>query len=169
MIKGPIETRQSLLRGSVAGIAAGIFLTLMMTVMSAAGGRDIWYGIKGASAPIFGTRAMEPGFDVVTVVVGLVLHLAISAGWGALFAILVQGWNRMATAITGVLWGFVVWIGMYYVVLPVVGLSSMQSDAPAGRAIAFHLIFSIAMTVAYLLYPVVFPRGPRLGRSAHAV
>ena len=169
MIKSPIETRESLQRGAAAGIAAGIFLTLLMTVMSAAGGQDIWYGIKGASAPFFGTRAMEPGFDLIPVVVGFVAHLVISAGWGALFAVLVQGWNRTATAITGVRWGFVVWIGMYYVVLPSVGLSSMQNDAPVGRAIAFHLIFSIAMTVAYLFYPAVFPRGPRLGRSVRAV
>jgi hypothetical protein len=169
MVKSPIETRRALARGVIAGVAAGIFLSLMMTVMSAAGGKDIWYGIKGAAAPFFGQRAMQPGFDALPVVVGFVTHLAISAGWGALFAVLVEGWNRTVTGITGVLWGLVVWIGMYYVVLPIVGLSSMQEDAPVGRAIAFHLIFSIALTAAYLLYPVVFRRRSGLPRSAHAV
>src|SRR5689334_14793367 len=169
MVKSPIDTRHALARGGMAGVVAGIFLTILMTVMSAASGRDIWYGMKGASAPFFGTQAMQPGFDAGPVVIGLVCHFLISAGWGALFAILVEGWNRSATALTGVLWGFVVWIGMYYVVLPIVGLSSMQNDAPVARAIAFHLIFSIAMTAAYLLYPVVFRRGPRLHRSVHVV
>ena len=169
MVKSPIEARSALTRGVIAGIAAGIFLTIMMIVMSAAGGKDIWYGIKGASAPFFGTRAMQPGFDAIPVVVGFVSHLFISGGWGALFAIIVEGWNRTLTVITGVLWAFVVWIGMYYVVLPIVGLSSMQNDAPVGRAIAFHLIFTIALTVAYLVYPAVFRRRPGLPRSAHAV
>jgi hypothetical protein len=141
----------------------------MMTVMSAAGGKDVWYGIKGAAAPFFGQQAMGPGFDFLPVVVGLVSHLAISAGWGALFALVIDGANRTITAIVGVLWGFVVWIGMYYAVLPAVGLASMQSDAPVGRAIAFHLVFSIALTAAYLIYPAVFRRGGGWRRSLSAV
>ena len=168
MVKSPIETRRALTRGTIAGVTAGIFLTLMMTLMSAAGGKDIWYGIKGAAAPFFGDRAMQPGFDVLPVVIGLVSHLVISAGWGALFATFIEGANRAITMIAGVLWGFVVWIGMYYFVLPMVGLSSMQNDAPVGRAIAFHLIFSIALTAAYLLYPVVFRGRGGFARSAHA-
>ena len=168
MVKSPIDTRRALIRGMVAGVTAGVILTLMMTAMSAAGGKDIWYGMKGAAAPFFGDRAMQPGFDLMPALVGLVSHLVISAGWGALFAVLIEGANRTVTAIAGVLWGFVVWIGMYYVVLPIVGLSSMQNDAPVGRAIAFHLIFSVALTAAYLLYPVVFRRHGGWPRSAHA-
>ena len=168
MVKSPIESRRALIRGAVAGVTAGLILTLMMTVMSAAGGKDVWYGIKGAAAPFFGDRAMQPGFDLMPALVGLVSHLVISAGWGALFAVLIEGANRTVTTIAGVLWGFVVWIGMYYIVLPIVGLSSMQNDAPVGRAIAFHLIFSVALTAAYLLYPVVFRRHGGWPRSAHA-
>jgi hypothetical protein len=169
MVKSPIESRRAIARGAMAGIVAGVFLTLMMTGMSAAGGKDIWYGIKGASAPFFGSRAMQPGFDAVPVVVGFVSHLVISAGWGAIFAIIVEGWNRALTIVGGVLFAFVVWIGMYYLVLPIVGLSSMQDDAPVGRAIAFHLIFTIALTAAYLVYPSIFRRRPGLPHSAHAV
>jgi hypothetical protein len=169
MVKSPIEARRALTRGTIAGVTAGVVLTLMMTLMSAAGGKDVWYGIKGAAAPFFGQRAMQPGFDLLPVLIGLVCHLVISAGWGALFALVIEGANRTVTAIAGVLWGFVVWIGMYYVVLPIVGLASMQNDAPVGRAIAFHLIFSVALTAAYLLYPVVFRRhGGGWPRSAHA-
>jgi hypothetical protein len=169
MVKSRIDARDALIRGTGAGVTAGIFLTAMMTLMSAASGRDIWYGIKGAAAPFFGDRAMQPGFDALPVLIGLIAHLVISAGWGALFALMIEGTSRTVTAIAGVLWGFVVWLGMYYVVLPVVGLASMQHDAPVGRAIAFHLIFSVALTVAYLLYPVVFRRHGGWPGSAHAV
>ena len=94
MVKSPIETRGALERGAIAGLIAGIVLTLMMTLMSAARDKDIWYGIKGASAPFFGLRAMVPGFDSLPVVIGLICHLAISAGWGALFGVAVAGASR---------------------------------------------------------------------------
>src|SRR4029079_1286553 len=64
-----------------------------------------------------------------------------------------HGTARIVTIVGGILLGFVVWIGMYYAVLPAVGLSSMQNDASPGRAIAFHLIFSGAMTAAYFVHP----------------
>jgi hypothetical protein len=174
MVKSLNDTRLAVARGSFAGLGAGVFLTILMTVMSAASGKDVWYGIKGAAAPFLAERAMSPGFDLPAVILGLGSHLVISTIWGMLFAMLFFNAGRAATRVGGVLWGFVVWIGMYYVVLPVVGLSSMQNDAPVGRAIAFHLFFSGAMTAAYALYPHLFG-GPResghrhIGRSAHAI
>jgi hypothetical protein len=165
MIKNVTEVRHAVTRGAVAGLAAGIFLTIMMTVMSAAKGKDVWYGIKGAAAPFLGESAMQPGFDLPAVALGLVTHLVISAGWAALFALLFYGAGRLVTIAVGILWGFVVWIGMYYAVLPVVGLSSMQHDAPPARAIAFHLLFSGAMTAAYFAYPHLFGDGRHRGED----
>jgi hypothetical protein len=160
-------------RGVFAGVTAGLFLILMMTVMSAARNKDVWYGIKGAAAPFLGERAMQPGFDLPAVGLGLITHLMISAGWAVIFALLFHGVSRLVTIVGGILWGFVVWIGMYYAVLPVVGLESMQHDASPGRAIAFHLLFSGAMTAAYFLYPRLFGdkrhHGGHLGRPASAV
>jgi hypothetical protein len=170
MVKGPTDTRLATAHGAFAGVVAGVLLTLFMTVMSAASGQDIWYGMKGAAAPFLGESAMRPGFDLLAVIVGLVSHLAISAIWGILFAILFFATPRTVQIVGGVLWGIVVWIGMYYVVLPIVGLSSMQNDAPVARAIVFHLIFSILMTAAYFVYPHLFrTSGSRLGRFHHMV
>jgi hypothetical protein len=174
MVKTSIDVRRAAARGAFAGLAAGIFLSLLMTGMSAARGKDIWYGIKGAAAPFLGERATQAGFDLPAVALGLVSHLLISAIWGALFAMLFFGASRLTTVVAGALWGFVVWIGMYYVVLPIVGLAAMQHDAPVGRAIAFHLFFSVAMTAAFLLFPRAFDkdrkqRGRRLQPSGHAV
>ncbi|MET0591989.1 MAG: hypothetical protein ABW133_04770 [Polyangiaceae bacterium] len=170
MVKGPIDTRHAVQRGGFAGITAGVVLTLIMTVMSAAAGKDVWYGIKGAAAPFMRERAMSPGFDLPAVILGFGTHLVVSAVWGILFAIVFYGFDRMAKIVGGVLWGIVVWLGMYYLVLPAVGLSSMQSDAPVSRAIMFHLIFSVIMTAAYMVYPRLFEHGgPHIGRSAPAV
>ncbi len=157
MIRDEIQARQAARAGALAGLCAGVFLTLLMTAMAIARSADVWYGIKGASAPFFGERAMAPGFDFWPVLIGLIAHLLISVGWGLLFGLLVDGLGRLATLAAGVAWGFVVWLGMYYVVLPIVGLSSMRADTSVGRAIAFHLLFSTALGVAYVVI-----RGVRL-------
>jgi hypothetical protein len=159
MVKSSIEIRRVWGRGAFAGLVAGLFLTLMMTIMSAARGKDVWYGMKGAAAPFLGHRALQPGFDLPAVALGLFDHLVISAIWGVLFALVFYGTRRVVTIVGGVLWGLVVWLGMYYVVLPLVGLASMQHDAPIARAVMFHFFFSIPMTVAYLLYPRRGPAG----------
>jgi hypothetical protein len=75
------------------------------------------------------------------------------------------------TMLAGIAWGFVVWIGMYYVVLPLVGLDAMRRDAPVERAIAFHVIFGVMTAAAFLGYRSALS-GPRhffrRFRHAHA-
>jgi hypothetical protein len=168
MIENSRQARRALEAGAFAGVAAGLFLTLLMSIMSAAAGHDVWYGIKGAAAPFFGARAMHAGFDFAPVVVGLIAHLAISAIWGALFGPLVYGWSNLATLGAGVAYAFVVWFGMYYVLLPMVGLARMRADAPVGRAILFHLFFSVPLALAVIAYRRIEGGrrlGPRIARA----
>ena len=56
MVKGPTDTQLAAARGAFAGATAGVILTIFMTVMSATSGKDVWYGMKGASAPLLGDR-----------------------------------------------------------------------------------------------------------------
>ena len=147
--------------GAIAGVVAGIVLSAIMLAMTSAAGKDPWYAVKGAGAPFLGARAMMPGFDALAVTVGVLGHLAVSAVWGILFGMLFYGLGRSATVAAGLLWGIVVWIGMYYVVLPIVGQAKMVSDAPVWRAIMFHEIFSVALALAYLPFQVPLPPGAR--------
>ncbi len=41
----------------MAGVLAGCLLTARMTVMSLVKGNDVWYGGKGAAAPVLGAGA----------------------------------------------------------------------------------------------------------------
>ena len=144
------ELRHAIEGGVVAGLAAGLLLTLMMTAMSLARGTDVWFGIKGAAAPFLGARAMTPGFDFGAVLLGLIVHLAISVAWTLPFSLLVHGLGKGATVLAGAVWGLVVWIGMFYVVLPLVGQGAMVRQSPVGRAIAYHVFFGVAAAVAFL-------------------
>lgn len=134
----------------VAGLVSGGVLTAMMTIMSALRGKDIWFGMKGTAAPFLGERAMSPGFDLLAVPMGLALHLFISIGWALAFVSIFYGLSKKATVLAGAFFGVVVWLGMYYVVLPLVGLASMRDGAPMSRAIAYHVFFGVILALAFL-------------------
>ena len=144
------DERQVVNGAMVAGLVSGGVLTTMMTLMSALRGKDVWFGMKGAAAPFLGERAMTPGFDPIAVPMGLALHLFISIGWALGFASLFYGLSTKATVLAGAFWGADVWLGMYYVVLPLVGLASMRADAPMSRAVLYHVFFGLILALAFL-------------------
>ncbi len=152
IVKTSSDMKRAAVGGVVSGLAAGSFLTILMTAMSWANGKDIWYGMKGAAAPILGERVMEPGFDLGAVMLGLSGHFFVSVAWSLSFAFFFYGLGKAATLAAGAFWGVVSWIGMYGIVLPALGLASMTHDAPMGRAIMFHLLFGVPMAAVFLEY-----------------
>jgi hypothetical protein len=123
-------------------------------------GRGFWLGLKGASAPFVGqARATAPGFDASAVLLGVIGHFAIAIVWGILFAAVVYGVTRATTVAAGLLWGLVVWAGMFYVVLPILGLGRMAHAVPAGAAIVQHLIFGVGTALGFLPYQREEPAG----------
>lgn len=171
MVHDGRDLRRALRGGAAAGVIAGLVLTAMMTLMSLSKGNDVWYGIKGAAAPFLHQRAMAPGFDAVAVTLGLGAHLAVSMIWGLSFGLVAYGLPRLGTVALGALWGIPVWLGMYYVVLPMVGLGAMVHDAPVSRAVMFHMIFGLALGAAFLPFQRPYARQvfhPRTSRPSHA-
>lgn len=145
------EARAALAGGAAAGAIAGAVLTAFMFVMALVKGLDPWQtSLKGAGAPFLGDAAMQPGFDLVPVLVGTLCHFAVSIGWGLLFGVIVYGWTRPMTMLAGAAWGIVVWLGMFYVVLPLVGQGEMTSQAKIGTAILYHVLFGIALGAGFL-------------------
>lgn len=145
------DTRRGVKAGAIAGLIAGLVLTAFMAAMSYNRGADIWYGMKGAAAPFLGARATSPGFDLQPVALGLAVHLGISLAWGALFGLFAARMSTLVTMLFSVGYAFIVWLGMYYLVLPAVGLSNMRNDAPASRAIMFHMLFSVVLGASFLM------------------
>ncbi len=152
MLRSENDLSRTISGGIIAGLAAAALLTLMMTVMSAVRGADIWFGMKGAAAPFLGERAMQPGFDFFAVWLGLLCHAAVSVAWAVPFVLLADHLSPLATVGAGAAWGLVVWIGMFYVLLPLFGLGDMRHDAPLSRAILYHVFFGVAVALAYLGY-----------------
>jgi len=148
--------------GAVAGAIGGVVNIILGLARNTARGDDLWPALKGAASPFLHGRAHAPGFDLGAVALGLFDHFAISVTWGILFAIMCFGFSRVATVVAGAIWGIVVWIGMFYVVLPLVGLGSMARAAPVGGAVLTHVIFGLALGFGFL--PFQQPRREPLHR-----
>lgn len=171
--KSKTDAKYAAMEGVVAGIAAGAVLTLMMTFVSAVAGQDIWYGMKGAAAPFLGADAMGPGFAFIPVMLGLAAHFLVSILWGLGFGLIAYHLDQKTTLIAGGLYGLVVWLGMFYVVLPLVGMSEMTREAPVLKSIVYHVFFGLSLAVAYLALEIEEDRDRsaafRFGRAhAHA-
>jgi hypothetical protein len=136
--------------GIVAGLVAGGLMVLIAVLLSLASGSDEWVVMKGASAPFLGERAVSPGFDALAVPLGLAVHFIVSIGWALGFATLAYGLSKPATMVAGAAWGVVVWVGMYYVLLPLAGLGWMLEGAPIARAALSHVFFGLFVAAAFL-------------------
>jgi hypothetical protein len=138
--------------GFLSGIIGGLFLSAMNLVMTALRGQSLWPVFKGAATPFYGERVMSPSFDLAPFAVGILCHFLISICWALAFAFLFYGLARSATLIAGAGWGFVVWIGMYYVVLPAVGLGAMARGMSPALPILEHVLFGLVVAAAFLPY-----------------
>ena len=166
--------RRAVKGGIVAGLIGGAVLSVFMTIMNLASGQDIWVGMKIAGMPFLGERALQPGFDLGAVSVGVLSHVAVSMGWGLFFGLLFHGASRGATVVGGALWGIFVWLCMYYVVLPMVGLAELVQAAPIGMAVFEHVLFGLAVGLGFLPFQRRKPRrtlreAPPMVRRHHPV
>jgi hypothetical protein len=147
-----VNRSRSLAGGVFAGIIGGLVLSAILVGMAVWEGRDIWQAMKGAGLPFMDERATLPGFDLVPVLVGLAVHFGISIAWGLAFAILFFGASKAGTVALGAAWGLVVWVVMYYVVLQLAGLGEIARATPLGQAILLHVVFGLAIAMAFLPY-----------------
>src|SRR5207253_3112455 len=136
--------------GVFAVIVAGLILNMVMAGITVRSGGEVWSAFKGAGTPFIGSRASQPGFDPFAISVGLFGHYLVSIAWGVLFGVLAFGLSRGTTLLAGALFGLVVWAGMFWVVLPIVGLGAMSEYGRNAMAVLTHVIFGIGLGVGFL-------------------
>jgi len=160
------SSRRAIGGGVVAGLVAGTLMTALLVISAVAKGADFWEPLKGAAAPFLHERARQPGLDAGAVAAGLACHFAIAAVWGALFGVLAYGVTRGATVVAGALWGLVVWVGMYYVVLPLVGLAEVARSVPVAMAIVSHVAFGLVVGLVFVPFQRTRPHAPAIGATS---
>jgi hypothetical protein len=147
--------------GLIGGLVGGLVLTIFMVVMNLATEKDVWVGAKFAALPFLGLeRVMQSGFEAGPVLLGTISHFAVSAAWGVPFGLLFYDFSKSATVVAGAFWGIVVWLGMYYLVLPIIGAGHVLRMTPAPMAIMEHVLFGISVALGFLPFQRVRGHAP---------
>ena len=136
--------------GFLAGLFGGVVLSVFLVFTSLLQSTGVWIPLKAASAPFFGERALAPGFELGVVLVGVLGHFAVAVTWGMLFGLAFYGASKAGALFFAALWGLVVWVGMYHMLLPLLGLSALVHAVPVELAILQHVVFGLAVGFGFL-------------------
>lgn len=157
------EVRTGALLGVAAALVMGVFAMIASATYHDTGFFTPLHHIASAvGSPDAMMRSMEAGmagdtFDISvgTAMLGLVLHLATGAFWGAVFGLIVStGWlHGVAGLVGGVVYGLLVLVVMAFVALPVIAsvfgggepISDMPRLAGWGTFAAEHAIYGAVL------------------------
>jgi hypothetical protein len=132
------------LGGAIAGLFGGLAMITAAALLAGSYGYDTWFQLKAIASLALGPAAVaQVGFVVGPVLLGLAIHLAVSALLGALFAISTRRILRLpsdfgAPAVSGLVFGLLIWL-VAYLAVPALLPQLMAVYAPA--FILQHIIY----------------------------
>lgn len=132
--------------GVLGAVVMGIFAMAMALIQMG----DFWLPLKGIAATFLGEAAMQPGFAIGPIIVGLIFHMFNGAWLGALFGLVTRNLPLSLTVVAGLIFGIVEALGALWIVVPVVDpvmAGMLRLDAPW---IIEHLVFGLVLG----LYPL---------------
>src|SRR5262245_36566822 len=147
------------LGGAIAGLGGGLAMAIVGAIISASLDGDIWLEAKQIAMVVYGPAATaQPGFVAGPVIVGTLLHLIVSAALGAVFGILTRRVFHLPSdfgtpLMAGLIYGLLVWMAAYFVVLPSFNPPLRETYAPA--FVIQHLVYG---AVTGLLYSWLRPQ-----------
>jgi len=142
------------LGGAIAGLAGGVAMAVVAALLSASMGQDIWHESKRIAVIVYGPSALAAsGFDLGPVLVGTLIHLLVSALLGAIFGIVTRRWLHLTSdfgtpVMAGLVYGLLIWMAAYFVVLPVLNPALLEVYAPA--FIIQHVAYGVVLGLVYM-------------------
>jgi hypothetical protein len=137
-------TSSSLVRnGVVAGIAGGLGIAAVGMVLSAVRGTGFWSLPNAIGGIALGpTAGATTDFGLITLV-GVMLHMALSAGYGV-FTVAVSRKVTREYVATAIVFGLGLWIANYYLIAAVIpGAAAMAALNPVWMAAGLHVLFGV--------------------------
>lgn len=147
------------LAGGLAGLGGGLAMTLVAALLTGALDQDLWLQPKVIASLVLGSSAGEAaGFALAPVALGLLIHLGVAMLLGWLFAHFMHHIARLPSdfgvpEVAGVVFGLLIWVVAYFVVLPLAAPGLLSIYAPA--LLIQHLVYGASTG---LLYGWLFPR-----------
>lgn len=132
--------------GALAGFIGGACMGLLTMILSASAGMGFWHPVELMSGIFYGVDAILGG--VGPVVTGLIVHLLITTGLGALFGALLpikQAETSRATG-WGLVYGAICWATITFVALPLVNQTMKDRvDLSPGWWFASFLLYGAVL------------------------
>lgn len=132
------SARISLAQGIIAGICGGFGMALAMMALSAAVKTSPWHMSKRLAAVVLGPSAKDGGPGVIAF--GLAMHVLLSAGFGALFAIVADRLTHEFW-MTGLAYALTLWL-----------LNFWGSQATPGGRELFETKWAWLSPLAHMVY-----------------
>ena len=142
------------LGGALAGLAGGVAMAVVAALISAWMGQDIWHESKRIAAIVLGPAALVgSGFELGPVLVGTLIHLFVSALLGAIFGIVTRRWLHLTSdfgtpVLAGLIYGLLIWMVAYFIVLPLLNPALLEVYAPA--FIIQHVAYGVVLGLVYM-------------------
>jgi uncharacterized membrane protein YagU involved in acid resistance len=157
-IEEPVVHR--LLRGAVGGVAAGlVFAAVTMWFADSTGGKAEM-PLRMISTIVKGDQAMAAG--TTSTALGAVVHLALSALFGMVFALAVPRFRTNGTvALAGTAYGLLLYVLNFLVLAPLVFTTFRMANQPF--EVFAHIVFGTLLSFAF------FGSGARRGEPVLAI
>ncbi|MBK7857172.1 MAG: hypothetical protein IPJ65_00855 [Archangiaceae bacterium] len=137
--------------GAVSGLAGGVLMAVWAMFATLALGLGPFAVPQLIGATFRGPEALLQG--PTTIVIGVVLHLLVSAFFGTLFSMLVRrDTPRGIAALAGVAFSLGVFVLMTFVVMPVVNpVMSSRVAMMIGTVLVMHVLYGVALGTTPIL------------------
>ncbi|MDQ3265440.1 MAG: DUF1440 domain-containing protein [Myxococcota bacterium] len=149
----------------ISSLIGGAVLAFTMVIPAASGVR-IWPGTQIAAYPFIGHQVYETGFAMVPMVLGTLIHFAISFLWALGFVFSVRNRTRVQTMLLSVPFGLVVWLVMHQGVLRLINAQDLLSRINPLLGVLQHLGFAVAIGATLVLLQ---PQNWRFRRTRRAL
>ncbi len=143
------SARITVLQGVIAGICGGIAMALAMMALSRAVGQSPWHMAKRLASVVLGPNAQNGGPPIIAF--GMGMHVVLSAGFGALFAIVADRLTHEFW-MTGVAYALTLWVLNFWGAQITPGGRQMSEAAWAWLSPLAHVVYGGVMAAIAVVF-----------------
>ena len=146
------SARIGYVQGAIAGICGGIAMAFVMSLLSLAVGQGPWQLPKRLAGVLIGPNAKNGGAPAIAL--GLALHFVLSAGFGALFALVV---NKLTHEfwMTGLAYALTLWLLNFWGAQITPGGRELMETKTSWLSPIAHIAYGGVMAAIALRFAVV--------------
>lgn len=136
--------------GAISGIVAGIVFAMMAMAYAWATGDGLW-----APPRMIGTIAgfeMGGTFAAMPVMAGMAIHMMLSAGYGAAFALVAAGLQRTTLIVAGIVAGLALYVVNFHVMARFEPFTTFQMMAGNWFEILIHAVYGLLLVAGIVAW-----------------